>query len=104
MQYYIQGKPPFKRNKYPFIKGISPIAPRPSANDSMTRNVLRRVFNYSPPTPAKGGIVGGSGPFRNSFNLSVTNGNNSKFVSDASEYARFKRQCALARNYEDFKK
>ncbi len=112
MQYYIRGKPPFNRNTYPNVIGISPVAPYPSTNgssDSMTRKVLRRVLNYSfnnglQSTPERIGMLGGSGPFRNSYNSNVTTGNNPKFVVDASDYSRFKKQVALARNYSDYKK
>ncbi|MGA1048529.1 MAG: hypothetical protein ACO3UU_10980 [Minisyncoccia bacterium] len=59
----------------------------------MTRRILRSSWN----TPQAATQTEITSPFKSINNL----GNNRKFVSDSSDYIRFRKQRAINRNYND---
>jgi hypothetical protein len=73
------------------------VSSKRDSEGTMTRRILRSSWN----TPAATGVIDPANvvtPFKAINNL----GNfNTKFVSDSSDYIRFRKQRAINRNYND---
>ena len=78
---------------YNGYSGKQTITSKRDSEGSMTRKILRTSWN----TPQAASQSEVTSPFKAINNL----GNNSKFVSDSSDYIRFRKQRAINRNYND---